>query len=71
VWVIFICILFVLPPSLPITISTFNYSPIAVIAVALISVILWYVRGRKHFMQHLDKEQLAVDEKKLLEEIDD
>ena len=71
VWVIFICILFVLPPSLPITISTFNYSPVAVLAVALIAVVLWYARGRKHFMQHLDKEQLAIDEKKLLEEIDD
>ncbi|MDN6135719.1 hypothetical protein [Brevibacterium sp.] len=68
---ILICILFVLPPTLPITISTFNYSPIAVLAVLIISIVLWYARGKKHFMQHLDKEQLAIDEKKLLDEIDD
>ncbi len=71
VWVIFICILFVLPPTLPITISTFNYSPIAVLAVVIISVTLWYTRGNKHFMKHLDAKQLTIDEKKLLEEIDD
>ena len=71
VWVIFICILFVLPPTLPITISTFNYSPIAVLAVLVLSIVLWYARGKKHFMRHLDKEQLARDEKELLDEIDD
>ncbi|NYI66990.1 amino acid permease [Spelaeicoccus albus] len=70
-WVILICILFVLPPTLPITIQTFNYSPIAVIVVAILTVVLWFARGRKHFMKHLDKSQLTVDDSKLLDEIDD
>ena len=70
-WVILICILFVLPPTWPINIDTFNYSPVAVIAVAILAVVLWFVRGRKHFMMHLDKEQLTIDESKLLDEIGD
>jgi amino acid transporter len=51
IWVIFICILFVLPPSAPITVDSFNYAPVAVVVVLLFSVVSWYVGGRKHFMQ--------------------
>ena len=50
VWVIFICILFVLPPVFPITIDTFNYAPIAVAVVAIFATIMWFASGRKHFM---------------------
>ncbi len=51
VWVIFICILFILPPVSPITVDSFNYAPIAVVVVLLFSLITWYAGGRKHFMQ--------------------
>jgi len=51
IWVIFICILFVLPPVSPITVDSFNYAPLAVVVVLLFSVVSWYIGGRKHFMQ--------------------
>ncbi|NYE96292.1 amino acid permease (GABA permease) [Psychromicrobium silvestre] len=69
VWVVFICILFVLPPVAPITAETFNYAPIAVIAVGVLAIVLWYASGKRKFMasseesEHLTKQ---VDE--LLEE---
>ena len=62
IWVIFICILFILPPVAPITIDTFNYSPIAVITVALLATILWLTKGRKHFMTKDETEHLTVDD---------
>jgi amino acid transporter len=51
IWVIFICILFILPPASPITVDSFNYAPVAVVVVLLFSVVSWYIGGRKHFMQ--------------------
>lgn len=68
VWVIFICILFVLPPVTPITVDTFNYSPIAVVVVAVLAIALWYGRGRKHFMTREESEHLTRSADKLLEE---
>ncbi|QDP95718.1 amino acid permease [Microlunatus elymi] len=62
VWVAIICVLFVLPPASPVTISTFNYAPVAVIVVAVLALVTWFVGGRKNFMQgraeaeHLTKE---------------
>ena len=57
VWVIFICILFILPPVSPITADSFNYAPIAVVVVLAFSVISWYIGGRKHFMQGREEAQ--------------
>ena len=51
VWVVFICILFILPPVAPITADTFNYAPIAVVFVLVFSVVTWFIGGKKHFMQ--------------------
>ena len=50
VWVAFIVVLFMLPPASPITVDTFNYAPIAVIAVLAFSTATWFLGGRKHFM---------------------
>jgi amino acid permease (GABA permease) len=67
VWVIFICILFVLPPVLPITVDTFNYAPVAVAVVAIFATILWFAKGRKHFMTREEAEHLTIDAAELLE----
>jgi amino acid transporter len=67
VWVIFICILFVLPPVAPITLDTFNYAPIAVVAVIIFATVLWFAKGRRHFMTNEEAEHLTVDAGKLLE----
>jgi amino acid permease (GABA permease) len=67
VWVIFICILFVLPPVLPITVDTFNYAPVAVAVVAIFATILWFANGRKHFMTREEADHLTIDASKLLE----
>ena len=66
VWVIFICILFVLPPVFPITIDTFNYAPIAVAVVVIFATVLWFAKGRKHFMTKEEAEHLTIDASKLL-----
>ncbi len=58
-WVIFICILFVLPPVSPITVDSFNYAPIAVVAVLLWATFTWIVGGRKHFMHGAKDEYLT------------
>jgi len=68
VWVIFICILFVLPPVAPITADTFNYSPIAVVFVAIFAIVMWYARGRKHFMTKDEAADLTIAVDKLLEQ---
>jgi amino acid permease (GABA permease) len=68
VWVVFICILFVLPPVSPVNINTFNYAPVAVAVVIILSVTLWLTRGRKNFMTNAEDEHLTVDASKLLDE---
>jgi amino acid permease (GABA permease) len=49
-WVCFIVILFMLPPASPITVSTFNYAPVAVVVVLLFATASWFAGGRQHFM---------------------
>jgi amino acid transporter len=49
VWVIFICILFVLPTASPITASTFNYTIVAVAVVVGAATIWWFASARKWF----------------------
>ncbi|HWT34171.1 MAG TPA: amino acid permease [Microbacterium sp.] len=68
VWVVFIIILFVLPPLYPITLDTFNYAPIAVVVVALLAVVLWYARGKRHFMTREEAEHLTLPAEELLDE---
>jgi amino acid transporter len=51
VWVVFIVILFMLPPYSPVTTSSFNYAPVAVATVLVLATVLWFVDGRKHFMR--------------------
>src|SRR6478736_440500 len=54
-WVGFIVILFMLPPASPITVNTFNYAPIAVLAVLVSSTVTWFAGGRVHFMRDVPK----------------
>jgi hypothetical protein len=49
IWVIFITILFMLPTVSPITHNTFNYTPIAVLAVIGFAGIYWLVSAHKWF----------------------
>jgi amino acid permease (GABA permease) len=49
VWVIIICILFVLPTASPITATTFNYTIFAVALVVGAATIWWFVSARKWF----------------------
>ncbi|WP_067505128.1 amino acid permease [Actinoplanes sp. TFC3] len=49
VWVVLICILFVLPTASPITASTFNYTIVAVAVVVGAAAIWWVVSARKWF----------------------
>ncbi|WKN50469.1 amino acid permease [Nocardioides sp. Arc9.136] len=56
VWVVLICILFVLPPASPITVDTFNYAPVAVLAVLVLATVMWFAGGRTHFMHGMKDE---------------
>ena len=47
VWVVIICILFVLPPVAPVDVSTFNYAPVAVLVVLAFATVSWLVGGRQ------------------------
>ena len=49
VWVLIICVLFCLPASKPINADTFNYTPIAVVAVIGFAGIWYAVSARKWF----------------------
>jgi amino acid permease (GABA permease) len=49
VWVLIITVLFMLPTTSPVTAETFNYTPIAVVAVLGFAGIWWLVSARKWF----------------------
>lgn len=49
VWVIIICVLFVLPTAYPITASTFNYTIVAVAVVLGLATVWWFAGARKWF----------------------
>ena len=51
VWVGFIVVLFMLPPYYPVTVTSFNYAPVAVTVVLAFATITWYARGRHTFMR--------------------
>ena len=47
-WVVFIFVLFMLPQALPITLSTFNYTPL-VFLIVLGGAAIWYAVSAKHW----------------------
>jgi amino acid transporter len=49
VWVVIICILFILPTASPITATNFNYTIIAVAVVVAFATIWWFASARKWF----------------------
>jgi len=49
VWVCFITVLFMLPPTFPVKPETFNYTPVAVAAVLGFAGIWWLVSARRWF----------------------
>ena len=49
VWVIIICILFVLPTASPITATTFNYTIVAVVIVVGAATIWWFASAKNWF----------------------
>jgi amino acid permease (GABA permease) len=49
VWVVIICILFVLPAASPITASNFNYTIVAVAIVLGLATVWWFASARKWF----------------------
>jgi amino acid transporter len=67
-WVVIICILFVLPPASPITISTFNYAPIAVLVVLIFSAVSWRLAGRHNFMLSATDEPTTKEAEKVLDD---
>lgn len=49
IWVIFIAILFMLPTATPLSVNTFNYTPVVVLGTFLIITIWWLVSARFWF----------------------
>lgn len=49
IWVIFISILFMLPTATPLSVNTFNYTPVVVLGTFLIITIWWLVSARFWF----------------------
>lgn len=49
VWIGLSSVLFVLPHALPITPTTFNYAPIALVAVVLVATVWWFATARRRF----------------------
>ena len=68
VWVVFICVLFVLPPASPVTVSTFNYAPVAVAVVVVIAVVTWFAWGKRTFMAGAQDEHMAKARDQVLDE---
>ncbi|HEX8507902.1 MAG TPA: amino acid permease [Propionibacteriaceae bacterium] len=67
-WVAIICVLFVLPPASPVTLSTFNYAPIAVLVVLAFAAVSWRLSGRHHFMLAAKDQATSTEAEKVLEE---
>ncbi len=49
IWVVFVTVLFCLPQSSPVTIDSFNYAPLALIAVLALATFWWAVAGRRAY----------------------
>jgi hypothetical protein len=48
-WVVFITVLFMLPTANPVTLSSFNYTPVAVLVVLGFAGIWWLVSAKNWF----------------------
>jgi amino acid transporter len=66
VWVAFIFVLFMLPPASPVTVDSFNYTPVAFLVVLGGAGIWWLVSARKWFtgpkVQGSEAELAAVEQ---------
>jgi amino acid permease (GABA permease) len=49
IWVIFISLLFILPPVSPVTVNSFNYAPVAVLTVLAFCTAYWMISARRWF----------------------
>jgi amino acid transporter len=49
IWVAFVTVLFCLPAVYPVTVDTFNYAPIALVAVLAVAAVMWAVRGHRTY----------------------
>jgi amino acid transporter len=49
IWVVIICIMFVLPEAYPVTVDTFNYAPVAVGVVLILSGGWWLISAKNWF----------------------
>ena len=67
VWVVLICILFVLPPVAPVTVETFNYAPVAVLVVLAFATVSWFVGGRHTFMLAAKDQATSPEAEKVLD----
>ncbi|HYP46063.1 MAG TPA: amino acid permease [Propionibacteriaceae bacterium] len=68
VWVGIICVLFVLPPASPVTLSTFNYAPVAVLVVLLFATLSWHLKGKHHFMLSARDQPTSKEAEKVLDD---
>jgi amino acid transporter len=67
-WVLFICILFVLPPASPVTLADLQLRTVAVIVVVIISVVTWRAWGSSTFMQGATGEHTTRGKGEVLDE---
>jgi amino acid transporter len=49
VWVVFIVVLFMLPTASPVTVQSFNYTPVVMLGATAILLIVWFAGARKWF----------------------
>jgi len=63
-WCGFITVVFCLPETNPVTVSSFNYTPVAVGIVAVWTFGLWFLSARKWFtgpIRQIQAEQAGID----------
>jgi hypothetical protein len=49
VWIVASSVLFMLPQASPINATSFNYAPIALVAVLVIATVWWFATARRRF----------------------
>jgi choline transport protein len=54
-WIVVLGVIVCMPPSIPVTTATMNYSSIIIVGLFTIIIILWFVHGRRNFEgPHID-----------------
>jgi choline transport protein len=48
-WIIVLGVVVCMPPSLPVSIGTMNYTSVIIVGLFTIIMVLWFVDGRKNF----------------------